>query len=97
LGDAGDGYAADAADYGLAGYRTLAKRHLRDDVVGQKDVDPAAKADQADTLAGRNHVARLDEGYDAARDKAGDLSEADAATVATFDDDMLAFVLVRRR
>ena len=62
--------AADFADDRLAGDRALAEQDPRRGSCGQIDVDPAAEADQADALAGLDHVAFLDEGHDPPRDQA---------------------------
>ncbi len=94
--DAGHRPAANTAKHGLTCHRTLAQAHLRRDVIGQIDVDAAAEADEADALTGGDHVARLDETDDAARDQAGNLGKADLAAIAPLDHEMLALILVRR-
>ena len=63
---------------------------------GQIDVDPAAEADQADALAGVDHVAFADEGEDPPRDQPGDLGEADPQAVRAFDQEMLALIVLAR-
>src|SRR3546814_11455838 len=78
----------------LAGDGALAGHHLRRDAGGEVNIDPAAKADQADALARSDGVARLYPGDDAARHEARDLREADAQTIGAFDENMLTLILL---
>src|SRR3546814_20914735 len=80
----------------LAGDGALAGHHLRREAGGEVNIDPAAKADQADALARSDGVARLYPGGDAARHEARDLREADAQTIGAFDENMLTLIILAR-
>src|SRR3546814_11741535 len=80
----------------LAGDGALAGHHLRREAGGEVNIDPAAKADQADALARSDGVARLYPGDDAARHEARDLREADAQTIGAFDENMLTLLIIAR-
>src|SRR3990167_2843597 len=81
---------------GFAGQRTLPQQDLRGRARGQIDVDTAAKPDEADALPDPELVTHGDKGHDAPRDKTRDLRKADAHAVGTFDDEMLALILLAR-
>ncbi|CAH1651816.1 hypothetical protein BOSEA31B_10697 [Hyphomicrobiales bacterium] len=61
----------------------------------QIDVDARTEADQAEALAGRQRVALLDEGHDAAGNQPGDLHDADDAG-GRLDRQRVALVVVAR-
>src|SRR4051812_10889533 len=78
--------------HGFAGDAALAEGDLRGDIVRKIDIDSAAEADQPDTLAGRDHVTRLDERHDPTRDETGNLGETDTSPAPALDDDMLTLI-----
>src|SRR5690606_32607467 len=61
----------------LTGNGGLVRRHQRRHAFGEVDVEAAAKADQAEYLAGANRLVELHIADDAPRHHAGDLHHAD--------------------
>src|SRR5690606_33893334 len=82
------------ADHRLAGDGALADQHPRLAALGQIDIDPTAEADEAEAVAAIQLVARLDEPFDAAGQKARDLHEADLAALAVAHHVSAALIVV---
>src|SRR5438105_4488572 len=64
-------------EHGLAADHALAERDQRRVRWRQVDIDPRAKADEADLLAGGNLLALVERADDAPRDKPGDQHKRD--------------------
>ena len=63
---------------------------------GQVDIQPAAKADQPETLAGANTVTGAFPAHDPPCDQPSDLNHGNGAAIGDFDGQRVAFVLFRR-